>query len=680
MRYQNQQFNQSNYERPQKKYRCGRQRFWQKACWQGPDQQGKCAGTTECHPVRRASGNRYHYECARPERAGGPCSSPNPDGSCSQQRIACRPQLSLGHWRKRFSYLSLIAIVAIIVTFSFAPTPFFQSSLSGSMVNPGPLSSYHATFASTSSQPACQNCHQQHNLPLWDWLLSAFQHQDSSAACSDCHLFEGPALSAHQKPLGDKNKHNSRIDVEHVECVGCHTEHKGSQANIVSVNNETCSVCHLDHFSDFAQTHPPFGSDYPYRQKQAIYFDHLKHMQEYFVDEQYLTPKRDVQFATIAAQSCTSCHEVAPFQQSTQESIPNSKSQQHSASGIESNRVKPKPYAQICQGCHDYQIKENQLNLFITDLELGELSPITLSLMDDEIAEDPDQAAETFQKGMLEGNMKSLFKLSDQDSRKLWLGLNPIEAQLAVKTWQSGESYAPEIDDRDSPSGWFMGENNNSDEALFYQASGHADPLLKAWIEQIMQRAAQNPDHEALIEARSALLEGQGPGACGKCHAAGLLNSFVNQQANASSPPPTAASETTAPVQWGYKNKLLKQYTHYNHRPHVQLMGEGEACQGCHQFDKKADVASYFKKAYKQKEPSENYQAAFLPISKQSCNQCHAENKISAECTTCHRYHGPGSYKIDFLSKPMAQTPSQPTVPLKAAAQPQTNENLKDKS
>ena len=91
MTYQNTKFDQSAYERPDSKHRCGRHRFWQKACWQGPDHKGHCGGSSECQPIK--IGERF--ECTRPIRAGGPCDSPNPDGSCSQQHQPCKPKLSM---------------------------------------------------------------------------------------------------------------------------------------------------------------------------------------------------------------------------------------------------------------------------------------------------------------------------------------------------------------------------------------------------------------------------------------------------------------------------------------------------------------------------------------------------------------------------------------------------------
>jgi len=608
MKYQNHNFDQSSYERPHCQYHCGRQRFWKKSCRQGPDHKGRCGGHSECNPIKVGD----HYECTRPEHAGGPCQSPNPDGSCSQQHSPCQPVRNLKFWRRHISYLVVVAVIVLIFSFSFAQIAFFKNTgIADIMLNPGPLSAQHATF---TGQQSCQNCHTNHKDNFSDWFMSAFQHNDLTAACTECHLFAGDARVAHQGKLSNDRK-TSLAEHNNIECVRCHTEHQGKTAELTHSNNQTCSNCHQNSFSDFATKHPPFAKHYPYRQRQAIYFDHLKHLEEYFIEEQYLTIKRDVEFAKQASQSCSSCHNIKNAQRA----------------------VKPKSYTQICQGCHDYQIKENQLTLLTTDLELAELSPITLSLMDESITEDPDQAATIFLEAIAKGEMKSLFNLSEQQIQQLWLGFNPIEAQLVAKSWASGESYAPEIDDKEDSnklSGWFFGEDSNGDEAIFYKPKGHADIILRSWIEQLLL-ISRNKSNEHIEAAVEQLMEQKGPGSCGKCHAAGLNDKQLNQ--------------SSFQFSWGYASKSETGTILYSHKPHINLMGSEEGCDNCHQFNRKADTVSYYKN--RGKNPYE-YQNPFSDIRKESCSECHTQDQIVSDCTTCHRYHGPSSYKIGFISKP----------------------------
>ena len=101
----------SAYERPNFKYRCGRECRWQKACAQGPHSDGSCGGTTECTPFKKGD----HYECRRPANAGGPCEEgPRSDGSCSQRHPPCIPQPTLRVYRGRLVLFALSIPIAVI--------------------------------------------------------------------------------------------------------------------------------------------------------------------------------------------------------------------------------------------------------------------------------------------------------------------------------------------------------------------------------------------------------------------------------------------------------------------------------------------------------------------------------------------------------------------------------------
>ena len=67
----------SRYERPTRKFTCGRAASWGKPCEFGPHVSGRCGGTSECRPAK--VGDRW--ECRRSAIAGGPCKDgPGPDG------------------------------------------------------------------------------------------------------------------------------------------------------------------------------------------------------------------------------------------------------------------------------------------------------------------------------------------------------------------------------------------------------------------------------------------------------------------------------------------------------------------------------------------------------------------------------------------------------------------------
>ncbi len=178
MNYENDNHQHTEYVRPSKKYRCGRAAKWGKPCWQGPDENKKCGGSSGCSPVRR--GDRYY--CQRPKSAGGVCDrGPLPDGGCAYTHFPCRPRVSIRGMRGK---LSLFGILIIVILLSLL-TDRDSGSAYNSMINPGELSSSHAGFPITDQ---CENCHQPHEQSASEWLMAAFNHQDLTGQCVQCHL------------------------------------------------------------------------------------------------------------------------------------------------------------------------------------------------------------------------------------------------------------------------------------------------------------------------------------------------------------------------------------------------------------------------------------------------------------------------------------------------------------
>jgi len=596
MKYEDYQFDQSAYERPNCDHNCGRRRFWKKSCWQGPDHKGKCGGETECTPV--LFGDRF--ECTRPERAGGPCNiGPGTDGVCSHKHSACQPTLRLRAWRKRFSYLVAIFITVLIISYSFLPSSTNldkSSSMTGSMLSPGDLSRKHSAF---TADKTCTSCHLNHDENLVDWLGSAFAPQNMTEACTDCHLFEGTANEAHQGQFNKTNETAFKIN-----CVTCHTEHKGGDFSLVNISNKTCSNCHEESFSEFGEAHPEFSKTYPYENKQSIFFDHQSHIVGHFTEKKNFSKDSfDADFAKNASENCSSCHDLENA----------------------ALNVAPLSYESICMSCHEKQIKGNNLVVMTID----EASPLLLALQEDSDDADSEEVAQQLIKAISKDAMQPLIDLTGMKSSSLWRGYNAFESKLASEAWSKEESHeavSAESDEIENMSGWFFGENSDGDESIYYRATGHNDSVLKAWVDLYLERQKNEPDSEAVTEAVSMLLDNKGPGACGKCHAAGLQTSGS----------------------WGYVSRSSTDSLLFKHKPHINLLGEKASCSTCHQFDKDIEFETYFKN---QGADESEYERAFVGIKKKVCTECHSVEKIDSNCTVCHQYHGKSSYKEGLISK-----------------------------
>ena len=286
-------FDRSTYERPNYKFRCGRAATWGKPCMRGPNLDGSCGGTTACSPVKNKNDR---FECRRSAIAGGPCEhGPNSDGSCSVTQPPCSPRRSLRGIRGRLSVLALGLVLAFIGG-SMGPS---DSNIVGfNWTIPGPLTDTHANFITDSD---CNMCHVNHNSGGVNWIKAVFTPGDVTANCTNCHSFEGSARLAHNRETP------GRTDVPETTCLMCHTEHKGADANIVTLNDFQCASCHEKKFTNFSEAHPKFPDRFPYDRRTAIKFNHASHFGKYFTDSRY-TEK--------APTTCLACHSTNPDKRS----------------------------------------------------------------------------------------------------------------------------------------------------------------------------------------------------------------------------------------------------------------------------------------------------------------------------------------------------------------------------
>ncbi len=98
-------YRESPYERPTRKWVCGRAAAGD-PCAMGPDRRGRCTAPMQSRCDPRREGDRYF--CERAAAYGGPCAAgPLPDGSCSRPEPThpeCQPRLSLRAKRGRLAF------------------------------------------------------------------------------------------------------------------------------------------------------------------------------------------------------------------------------------------------------------------------------------------------------------------------------------------------------------------------------------------------------------------------------------------------------------------------------------------------------------------------------------------------------------------------------------------------
>ena len=597
--------NVSTYERPNQPFRCGRSGMWKKSCWQGPGIGGQCGGESECTPAR--IGDRW--ECRRPKRAGGTCAEgPMPDGSCAHCQTPCAPRRNIRTMR---AHVSVVAVLALFVLLIIGIDPRVSSVVGPAALDAGNLTSVHAGF---TREQGCSACHASHAKDAGSWLLSAFRSNDPSAGCVSCHDFTGPVMLAHNR------EHAKRPEIGAVSCVGCHSEHKGAAVKIAQVPDFACANCHQRPFDNFVANHPPFPAGYPYTRPGTIYFDHAKHIKDYFTDQKRTKgPDRDAKFAEAAKTKCTVCHSIERA----------------------TRQVKPKPYAQICAGCHDGQIAKRELVLFEPE-KVTAAASMLLGLEKDGDEDAAKQRLTRLWGSMARSGTDALAELvpppadaaKKQRADALYAGLSGQVAREAGSAWSAGRTLAATGGKPDAP-GWATGENSEGNPSLYYRPAGHADPVLKAWIETL-RAALQDKDAKKRALAKEAMndfLDSQtGPGACGKCHSAALRS--VSPDRNSAA--------------WGYTGPDTRPLTRYGHTEHLGLVDHDAGCTTCHELNAASKYAKYF--TGKASAPA-SYESNFSGIRKETCVECHREDQVNSACQVCHTYHLPHRFNLGFRQK-----------------------------
>lgn len=208
------------------------------------------------------------------------------------------------------------------------------------LLDPGPLASPHSAIKD------CQSCHTQSGEGRLSWLPAMFTrdpHADSQA-CLTCHTIpQEVAFNPHSATAVSLNDSTSRLkkvaqSIPHpqsaalrdiafpmdsimsgeIYCATCHNDHQGIDFQMDQISDAQCHSCHAVQFDDFAGQHPDF-SDYPFKRRQRIKYDHEAHFNKHYPE---IASKNDP--SKPIPGTCSECHNsetdrrhmaVAPFDQ-----------------------------------------------------------------------------------------------------------------------------------------------------------------------------------------------------------------------------------------------------------------------------------------------------------------------------------------------------------------------------
>ena len=172
------------------------------------------------------------------------------------------------------------ALIGLVGTLVLAADLVFRT---GGLVSSGPLSSSHASF-----EGDCASCHT-HFEPMNDEKCSVC-HEAYDADVGDY------SFDAHYVYRSEDLTRAFGRDGE-LPCFGCHSEHRGRDANMAAVADARCQRCH--DIGSFRE-HPPFEFAARSRPDNAgIVFTHVRHVKRIMERDELVSVEK----------ACLQCHE-----------------------------------------------------------------------------------------------------------------------------------------------------------------------------------------------------------------------------------------------------------------------------------------------------------------------------------------------------------------------------------
>jgi hypothetical protein len=152
---------------------------------------------------------------------------------------------------------------------------------------------------------------------------------------------------------------------------------------------------------------------------------------------------------------------------------------------------------------------------------------------------------------------------------------------------------------------------------LLYRPSDHDDRFMPGWLNVTGHGAASGAPEVAAVFR--LLADPKGPGLCTKCHSV------------------DAAADGALMVNWtGLRGVADEQeFTEFRHVAHLSLL-EQQGCLLCHNWAQ--EEQGDFLASYEDTDPTVRV-GNFAAFDKATCTECHAPDKASDSCLTCHNYH-----------------------------------------
>lgn len=677
MRLQNDEFRDGQVAQPTRNWVCGRTTEGS-VCSNGPDEKGRCRVTMECVPVWKEA--RWHCSqisdgpCGDGPLPDGTCCKSVPACQPILSLLGVRRRITF--W---FSMV-MVGLLLFLVSGPKGSAFFFPGELTfGHGASTGICADCHTAVhgnlvdwvsvlgASGTREENGKLCLRCHNLGEQAFEAHGRPTKELAAVTERLSRMSEPTAVPFFLKVASWLPGVVPTKGEPLACATCHREHRGKNFNLIAMDEQQCQTCHAKTFSGLADGHSPF-SGYPYKQRTRIAFDHTSHIGKHFLGE----------FKKDAPITCTACHKPDDDGQTMRTgTFETACASCHAGQIVGIGRSGSKGLAFLRLTGLDLETLEEHgvsvgewpadanvedgLTPFM-ELLLGTDPALTedlaiLSGFDDftdlSDATDEEIAAvgrivwavkRLVYNLVMRGQQEIVNRLqatTDLDTRKFsdLVGQLPAEViHAAQQQWlphlaielsgsEAGETVVRLEDhegeqeiriDREREKkmvsgGWYR---QDSDFALLYRPSGHADPFLYAWLN--LTTCSTETKHGRSAEAIfTTLANPKAPGRCMKCHS-------VDAQAG-----------QRKRIHWSAARPVSheRKVTRFAHEVHFSLL-EDKGCLTCHTLNPEAEVMESFRDA----DPL-TFTSSFRAMQKTVCTRCHTSERVEDTCLTCHNYH-----------------------------------------
>ncbi len=578
----------------------------------------------ECVPKKAGPA----WQCARAEELGGKCAEgPRADGACGRPLEKCSPLRTHAAWHALAARWAAIFGVAVVVL-------LLAGNWRERFIVPGDLSFPHARILGEKTREACATCHSAAQGGAFAWFTGRPTRASDSQRCLACH-----ELHVDRRDVWTRPHSMTEADLRaaslarggtpsagaRIACGTCHKEHRGAENDMKVLSNEQCQTCHASNFRSFADGHPDFG-DYPKGGAQPIVFSHRKHHDEHFAKARVAVtwecrlchepdPSATAMRVRPFEQACATCHK-AMFDKPAGIVVAQFPGLQRKA--LEKAGAKLEGWPEDANG----DVEEPISPVFELLLSAGPESskalasglPNPLSDLGKPTAEQAgavEAIAREVRLAFVELSSKGPSAIGERIRRAaLSAGVEPPDARTMVdlcgaipaevfaaggERWLAGKEGKG---DAGTAPGGFL---RDADFTVRYRGAGHADPFARAWLDLLVRGIPKGlPGSQAVLRRESRLGDLM---ACLQCHVVGERDGagFIDWKAE-------------------LRDTTKRSLTRFQHRPHL-VFPKLKDCEACHAMA--AAVGG----------------GDFLPVSRQTCLECHTPKGAGDACLKCHLYH-----------------------------------------